>query len=116
MVVSEGDVVELWGDFGEGYHEFIEFIHPEFFDVGDGTMGEEEVVVAVFIGFDLGELMVECILGGALGYGMDGEGLVVYGVVMFFIGVFVDECEVGEMIKYLEDVTGFFKTWGLMIA
>lgn len=95
MIVSEGDVVELWGDFGERYHEFVEFIHAEFFDVGDGAMGEKDVIIAVFVGFDLGELVVECFFGGALGYGMDGECLVVYCVVMFFVGVVVDECDVG---------------------
>ena len=116
MVVSKGDVIELWGDFGQRYHEFIEFIHPEFFDVSDGAMGEKDVIVAVFIGFDLGELMVECIFGRALGYSMDGEGLVVYSVVMFFVGVIVDKCKVGKMIKYLEDVAGFFETWGFVVA
>ena len=31
VVVAEGDVVKVWCEFFEGYDEFIELVHFEFF-------------------------------------------------------------------------------------
>ena len=100
MVMAEGYVVELSGDFGERYHEFVEFVHAEFFDVGDGSMGEKDVIVGVFVDVNLLELVVKGFFGGTLGYGMYCYGFVIDGVKVFFILVFIDEGKVGEVVEY----------------
>jgi len=94
VVVAEGDVVELWSYCGEGYHEFVEFVHAEFFDVGDGAVCEEDVVGGLCVGFYFFEFVVECFFGGALRDCVYCDGLFVFGEDVFFVVVLVDEGDV----------------------